>query len=241
MAWWNGQNALGEHRRGSFGQPPLPRSVNTASIAGKALDENGAAVQAALTAVSGRFVYHAITGGGGKFFFRSLPAGNYVLCGSAAPPIPTFNSKIIPQPFVDSCVWMDNSYPKIALAAGQAYNGAVVTIKHGVRVTVRVNDPTKLLPPAAGVHSGNELSVRLAGPSGIVHRIPIASQDSGGRTHAITVPYNVSHSISISSTQFDAKDNQGSDQSAASPRLFQVVPGGQPPQFVVNITPKGAK
>jgi hypothetical protein len=116
-----------------------------------------------------------------------------------------------------------------------------VTIKLGRLISIRVNDPGKLLPQKIGRHSGNELSLRIAGQSGLVHRIPIVSEDANGRDHAFVIPYDLAHKLSIQSTSFALKDENGQDYSTTGPRPVQAAHGDPDFRFIVNVTPKGTK
>ncbi len=179
------------------------------TISGIAVDEKGTPVQANITAMTLGLTQSKFSAPNGAFLFSSLPAGAYVLCGETLPKItPPTQSLTLPTKIgsddrpLDSCAWLDFSSPKITIAAGELRSGVKVTVKQGRLITIRVNDPQKLLPPKKGQDSGNELSLRLAGPSGLVRRIPILEEDANGRTHGIVIPYDTPHKLSIQSTIF---------------------------------------
>ena len=95
----------------------------------------------------------------GVFQFVGLPPGTYRLCAQVPQMVYGANE----DRFTDSCLWPDKSSPLVTLVAGQVKTGAVVTLARGHLVKVRVNDPGKLLPAAAGKHAGNVLAIHIAG------------------------------------------------------------------------------
>ncbi|MDQ2945864.1 MAG: hypothetical protein M3Y27_07980 [Acidobacteriota bacterium] len=180
--------------------------------------------------------------------FTSVPAGAYALCGEALPQVTppgkslTLSTKIgsDDRP-LDSCAWLDFSSPKITVAAGELRSGVKVTVKQGRLITIRVNDPQKLLPPKKGQNSGNELSLHMAGPSGLARKIPILGEDANGRTHGIVVPYDTPYKLSIQSTTFSLTDQSDRDFSALAPLAIQATRLAPEIQYVVNVKAKAAK
>ncbi|MGI8741744.1 MAG: hypothetical protein ACR2NN_04075 [Bryobacteraceae bacterium] len=209
---------------------------NTASIAGITRNEIGAPVQASLTAISGAFIQRALAATNGTFQFNQLRAGAYVICGVELPAAVTTGPD---DQALNSCLWLDSTYSKFTVAAGQALSGVAVTLKRGRRLTIRVNDPAKLLPAKVGQHSGNEMALRIAGPSAIVHRIPIVAEDAAGRTHALVIPYNQPHKLSIQSSAFTLSGQNLAI--AAVPVNVQFAHGDPEKILVVNVLAKVGK
>ena len=198
-------------------------------------------MQATVTAIAGTFIQRQLTGAKGAFTFSHLPAGTYVLCGKLAPAIVIDTKPGANDPPLDSCAWLDSTFPRVPLAAAQARTGLSLVLKRGRLLTIRVNDPGKLLPAKVGRQSGNELSLRIAGPSALVHRIPIPGQDALGRTHSIVIPYDTPHKLWMQSSAFALKDNGNRDVSAAAAIPVQIAHGDPETKLVVNVTPKVSK
>lgn len=215
--------------------------IKTATtISGTAVDEKGTPVQANVTVIALGFTQQKFTAPNGAFVFSPVPAGAYLLCGEALPKVTLATTPGSDRP-LDSCAWLDVSSPKITIAAGELRSGVKVTVKQGRLITVRVNDPQKLLPPKKGQDSGNELSLTIAGPTGFVRRIPILAEDANGRTHGIVVPYDTPHQLSIQSTTFSLTDQSDRDFSALAPLAIQATRLAPETQYVVNVKAKGAK
>ena len=214
---------------------------DTASLSGTVLYEKGAPVQATVTAIAGTFTQRQLTGAKGVFAFSHLPAGTYVLCGKLAPAIVIDLKAGANDPPLDSCAWLDSTSPRVPLSAAQARTGVSIVLKRGRLLTIRVNDPAKLLPAKVGQQSGNELALRIAGPSALVYRIPITGQDALGRTHSIVIPYDTPHKLWMQSTTFALKDSGNRDISAAAAIPVQVAHGDPETKLVVNLSSKVSK
>lgn len=218
--------------------------AKTATITGKVVDSNGLAQQANVSAVAGQFVFQTLTGTGGTFVFRDLPAGSYAFCGvptsSTWDADPFRKTKVIDDPFVDSCALIDSSTPRVSVKTGESVAGASLILRRGRLVTVRINDSAKLLPAQDSKQPGKELGIRIVGNSGIVHRMRILSVDSGGRTHGFVVPYDEVHKLFIQSNDFDLKDESGKDP-ALSPVQFSISRGGPDVQRVISVNTKAGK
>ena len=210
---------------------------NTASIAGKVREENGAAVRAIVTATSGAFVQRAFAAGDGSFELTKLPAGSYSLCAQ------TSSMEVGPRedPFVDSCAWPDLSAPKLALLAGQVRTAAAVTVKRGSLVKVRVNDPGKAIAAVNSRVPGNPILLLLSGPAGLPRNVPIIDQDAGGRTHGIVIPYDLPHKLFIHSASLALKDGNGHDFDGVVPVAVQASHGAVPAVIVVNVSAAAVK
>ena len=207
---------------------------NTASISGRVLDENGAAVDAMVSASGPSALLRRVsTLPDGTYTIASLPPGNYLLCAEATMDRPDID------PFVNSCLWLKPDSPPLQLAAGKSLTGVSIPMQRGHRFVVRVNDPAKLLPPAVGRNAGNSLSLSIVGPSGIRRNIPIAAFESTGRVHQIVIPFNAAHSLQVRSSMFSVSNEQG--QAIASTQTLTVgaTPSSRPPDLVVNVA-KGA-
>lgn len=207
-----------------------PNTPNTASISGKVREDTGAAVRSIVTATSGNFFQRAFTGADGTFQFTKLPSGSYFLCAQTP-----LMSGPKDDPFIDSCAWPDLSSPRLALAAGQARIDVIVPVKRGYLLKIRVNDAGKLLTAPIGNNPASHLSLLLSGPAALQRNIPIADQDSAGRTHSIVIPYDTPHKLFIHSASLALKDANGRDFDGVTPIDVKVSRGGPPPVLVVNV------
>ncbi len=115
-------------------------AANTASIAGAAREQNGKPVPAIVTVSSGAFVQRAFASSDGSFRFAKLPRGSYFLCAQA----PSIGPR--EDPFLDTCALQSVSSHRVTVSPGQTRTGALVTLERGYLLTIRVNDPGKLLP-----------------------------------------------------------------------------------------------
>ena len=135
-------------------------------------------------------------------------------------------------------MWPDGS-AAIALGAGQVHTGAVVTVKRGVLLSVRVNDTgkalTAALSAAPGKVAGNPLSLMVAGPAGFAHNVPMLAQDASGRTHGIAIAYDAPHKLFVHSSSLGLKDASGRDYDGVTPIAVQVAHGSAPVTIVVNV------
>ena len=204
--------------------------TNSASIAGKVLEDNGTPVRAIVTASSGTFVQRAFAVADGSFELAKLPAGPYLLCAQ----IPSMLVGPKDDPFIDSCASPDISSP-IALAAAQTRTGVIVRAKRGYLLKVRVNDPGKLLPAPNTKDGGNALRISLVNSAGLHQSIPITSQDPGGRTHGIVIPYGSPHSLFIQGAGFALQDSAGRGLDGVTPVSVTASPGGPSQAYVVNV------
>ena len=166
----------------------------------------------------------------GTFHITGLPAGNHLLCAEATIDRPKAD------PFVNSCQWMSAKDKPVALVAGKEVAGVVVPMQRGHRFVVRVNDPGKQLPQGVGKNTGTHLFVSIAGPDGLRKNIPVATVESGGRTHQIVIPFSVAHNLVVHSSTFILSDPQGSAFAPGRSSTIVATPTVRPPDFVVNLS-----
>ena len=158
------------------GQTPYS-PIKTASISGRVFDSQGERIPTIVTAVAGPSVFSTLTGFDGAFSLSNLPAGSYAIC--AAPTSagwdadPLRRREPIADPFVDSCSSLDNRSPKVSVKTGEKLSGASVNLLRGKYVTIRINDPQKLLPNLSAKQRDEGIYLHVVGRSGIVHRMPV--------------------------------------------------------------------
>ncbi len=170
------------------------------SISGRVVSENGATLRAliAIRSADGRFVQRGFTGLDGSFSFSQLPPGQYTFCAR----IPSEQFPRPDQPFLDTCDW-EQRQTAVPLAAGRPVTGVRVTVPKAALLQVRINDPDKVLPPAAQARPpalGAQLQLSVAGPNHLDHDLTFASQDSKGRNYTAVVPFDTPLSLTASSS-----------------------------------------
>lgn len=114
-------------------------------------------------------------------------------------------------------------------------------LQRGQRLLIRVSDPGKLLPAPVGRNAGNHVFIAITNSSGIQHKIPLNSTDSGGRTHIIAIPNNENHKLSIRSSSFSLSDGQGRAIDPEKPALILATPSAALATVVVNISTPAVK
>ena len=202
---------------------------NTASISGIVKDGNNKPVPAIVTAVSGSVAARTATKLDGSFTLTNLTAGTHALCAQ----VPTTIYAANEDRFVDTCVWQDPASPRVAVTAGQAVTGVAVVLQRGHLVQVRLNDPAAVLSSVKG--GTGDVFVHIAGPSGLVRFVPIASTDHGGRTHEIVIPYSQQHKLWVESTKLNLV-NAALGAALSGPIPIFAALGATPSVYTVNIS-----
>ena len=208
---------------------------DTGLINGSVRDDSGLPAQAHITLIANGVTRHAFSATNGDFVFITLPRGAYTLCGQI---LPTGAKK--EDPAVNSCDWMEpSSTLKLTLAKDEHRTGLRLNLKRGRLITVRVNDPGKVLSAVSSNRSSAEVSVLVAGPSGLMNRVPVLNTDSGGRNHAIVIAYDTPHRLFVHSDAFSLTDANSQPRVAGAPTGIQVAHGDADVVVVVNVSGKG--
>ena len=162
----------------------------------------------------------------GTFSIPGLPAGPYILCAQTTT-----------AGWLDPCQWA-SLVPLAVLPAGQNLTGQKVVLTKGAVIQIRINDPHKLLPtlPTAVAHDVEVLA--LASNKSYYHA-RIASADGNGRTHQLTVPFDLAHTLIVRSQQFALSDSQGNAvASNGHSESVTASSGKNAPQFNFTVTAK---
>jgi hypothetical protein len=140
--------------------------------------------------MSGPRVFPAITDINGNASFTGLPFGLYSVCAEPQTGL-----------HVDNCRWAP---PDVVHLTSQNPSGTLnLTLRRGVPIDIRIDDPDSLLTSANG-----SLEVGIATPLGHQHLAPIA-QDAFGANYRMIAPFAIAASIDLFSSGFQVVDNSG--------------------------------
>jgi len=164
--------------------------ATTASISGVFQAPNGSPLHGALQLtgnapgpVSQKFFVSAANG---SFQFTGLGVGIYSICSR----ITLDQAPSAEEPFLDSCAWPAFART-IRLKGGQALAGITIQAQPGVRLHVRVNDPTQALTALPNAYAPNpNLELHVRGADQFVYILPVVSTDAAGSNHAVIVPHD---------------------------------------------------
>ena len=173
----------------------------------------------------------ALSDGNGAFVFAGLNGGTYQVCAQ------------VPQTqWLSPCAW-GTSPPAVSLSAGQPTSNVSVVMTKGVVVPIRVNDPQQLLAQNEGITPGAHLLIGIGHPPFLFDTAFVASQDAGGRTYQITIPFGFAATLKIYSSFFQISNAAGVvlPQGAVIAIPFTVAPDQPPPSLVFNVTGGGAQ
>jgi len=137
----------------------------------------------------------------GTFTIPNLPAGPYVLCAQTTV-----------AGWLDPCQW-SASITLVSLNAGQNLAGQKVVMASGAILQIRINDPSKFLAPAAAAVA-HDVDVLALASNKAYYYARISSSDANGRTHVLTLPFGVPHTLIVRSGQFTLADAKGAPISA---------------------------
>jgi hypothetical protein len=156
----------------------------------------------------------------GKYQIPQLPAGDYNLCMYA-------------PGYLATCDW--TGWQRATVAASQALDHGTVQLVKAVTVTIRVNDPHRLLG------SANQVSAPLAAgvreQSGRFHPATEVATDSVGHTLQVSVPYATPLKLWLHSWRFLLTDIGGATVDHLGAQFpFQVSANGVSPSYTFNIT-----
>jgi hypothetical protein len=176
-----------------------------------------------------RTLWTATTSAVGAFRFTGLPGGNYQLCSQAPA-----------TAWLSPCEW--NPGPALlTLSNSQSTVSTTVTMKKGVIIPIRVDDPTGSLNQNEGKIPGAHLLLGTTNSVSSYRQATVVSSDASGRNYQILIPFGSTINIVAFSTYFSLVNSLGASvprpgsttrvlvhQGQAPPSLyFQVTGGGQ--------------
>ena len=220
------------------GQPQPPQPASTlkmgAQIFGRVQSEAGTAIPGArVTAIRQPtaplakevpFAASHVARPDGSFAFTGLNPGAYVVCAQLAQ-----------STWLNPCEWGGKALV-VNLAAEQIVTTVVLSMKKGVVVPIRLDDPGKLLAQHTGKTSGAEVLIGVVTDAGHFLPAEITGTDSTGRNHQVLVPVGGSVNLSVFSSFFQLADNTGSALLKSGTALPVAVAAGQTPtQVTISI------
>jgi hypothetical protein len=149
-----------------------------------------------------------------------LAGGDYNLCMYASG-------------YLATCEW--TGWQHATVAASQALDHGTVQLTKAVTVTIRINDPHRLMGSANQIASPLVAGVREQ--SGRFHPARETATDSTGHTLQIAVPYATPLKLWLHSWRFLLTDSGGAMVDHLGAQFpFQVSAGGAAPSYTFNIT-----
>jgi len=161
----------------------------------------------------------------GTFLAGGLGPGQYIACAETTAP-----------GYLDPCHWA-TAAPGFSVNAGTTTPGVKIVMARGAVLWVHIDDPQKLLKPAAGpVDLYFEIHVVTA--KGFHYSAPIQSSTAAGRDHAITIPFDIPLNLRVLSAHLAVNDQSGNPMPPAGTTVN--APGGSTPP-VIGLTIAGKK
>ena len=152
----------------------------------------------------------------GGFFFNSLVPGSYRFCAQAPG-----------SDLLNPCEWTGKP-PVVNLAPGELQSAIRITMKQGVRLHVRLDDPVQVLSTKSKPAPGNDVRILLSTEKGEFHGMPVVSEDAGGRNHMMLVPDGLPLTLSLRSANLQVNDQNNNDKSGGDTAPVQVTKGAAP-------------
>ena len=173
----------------------------------------------------------ALSDANGAFTFSGLSPGTYQVC-----------AQLPRTQWLNPCAW-GTAPPAVSLSDSQPTASVSVLMIKGVVVPIRVNDAQQLLANNEGITPGAHLLMGVGHPPILFGDASVASQDSGGRTYQVTVPYGFAANLVVYSSFFHLSNSAGTalPQSAATFIPFTVASGQSPPSIALNVTGGGTQ
>ena len=144
-----------------------------------------------------RTIWVATSGVSGSFRFDALYFGPYRLC-----------VQVPGSTWLNPCEWGLRP-PTVMLSTPQPSASVTITVKKGVAVPIRVDDPGQLLSQHEGKTPGAHLLLGVSNDVLVFHPAPLTSQDSNGRNHQILIPFDATVKLVVSSSFFQLNDAAG--------------------------------
>lgn len=154
----------------------------------------------------------------GAVTFDLLPNGQYTLCAQAAS-----------GNWLNPCEW-GAARPAVVVSAAQRTVNTTLVLKRAAAVSIRVDDPSRLLAQNEGRTPGAHLLFGVRSDALIFHPASIVAQDSAGRTYEVAIPFDARVNLVVASSFFRLTDATGAAFAASGSATVPVaVPSGQAP------------
>ena len=165
------------------------------------------------------FSYKATSDSVGKYQLLQLPAGDYRVC-------------IYAPGYLATCEW--TGWQRASLAGSQALAQAAVQLTRAVMVTIRINDPHRLMS------SANQMAAPLVAgaldSAGRFHPAREVAADSAGHTLQVAVPFAAPLNLWIHSWRFLLTDATGATVNHLGAQFpFQATGSAAAPSYTFSI------
>lgn len=205
---------------------------DTASIAGTVLGEDGSAVAGSYVtlhllltpgpAMRQHFQtqWGAYSDKSGSFRFNGLRNGSYRLCVQAPA-----------TAWLDPCEW-GLAIPSVALTDKQRSQTIAISLKQGVEVPIRIDDPGQVLVQNEGKTAGAHLLIGVRTAASTFRTAILTSQEGTARTLKVVIPFDKLIILSAASAFYKLADSNGTPFSKPGVAIPLLVPAGQTPATV---------
>jgi len=162
-----------------------------------------------------RTEWATITTSSGVFQVDGLPNGEYTLCVQA--PSTTW---------LNPCEWSATRLT-VAVSAGQRAVNKAIILKRAAVVSIRVDDPGKLLSQNEGKVQGAHLLIGVRSDKSVFHAASVTANGSAGRSYAVKIPFDAKVDLVVASSFFRINDAAGLPLSINGAAATLLVPSGQ--------------
>ena len=163
----------------------------------------------------------------GGFFIESLEPGQYQLCAQKND-----------GDLVNGCSWSEELLT-VEVGQGQTVRDVRLELQHGVRLSIRVDDPGQALTNDKAQAGNAHFSVGVFSPQGLYHAIPERGKDQKGRTHWLTVPPETPLRLAIEAHNVTVEDETGKQvQKNDMTSVFTAELGQTEKQFTFSVREK---
>ncbi len=159
----------------------------------------------------------AVSGAGGSFRFTGLREGTYRLC-----------AQVLRSTWLDPCEWGLRP-PAVSLSSAQPIAGVNMVLAKGAAVPIRIDDPDQILSQNEGRTPGAHLLLGVPNDAKVFGLVPVISQDAGGRSHQIVIPFNLTQKLVLSTSFFRLADEVGIALPGTTVQISVLAPSGRTP------------
>lgn len=187
--------------------------ISGATLTGRVVADHGRPVNNALIAVqptvlgpSGITIYRTTTEAQGRFSLDVPAPGTYTVCVDATQ-----------QGLLNNCQWFPNQ-STVQIASGQTSPKMDVTLVTGIMLSIRLDDPDKLLPPPGQISTSTTAPIVSFGvwdTDGNYHQAVSPSSDNNGRDFQLLLPPGQSLKLSVQAINARVLDQTNTQVSSA--------------------------
>lgn len=133
----------------------------------------------------------------GAFAFTGLEAGVYHFCAS-----------LPGSTWLNPCDW-ETKRVTAQLNANQIMKDVVVSLKRGIALPIRIDDPGGLLDENEKSRAGAHVLVGVGTASGMFQPAAVTANDKQGRTHEVLIPFDAPVKLVVQSDLFQMANDKG--------------------------------